>query len=76
MTTESHKFLCENKEYKFIAELLWGGVPVDRIWAEGTKLFQTEYKSILEKYPLLNKSVANGVIISVSTSAEMVPFTK
>lgn len=56
MTTEPHKFLCENKEYKFIAELLWGGVPADRIWAEGTKLFQTEYQSILEKYPLLNKS--------------------
>ena len=44
------------KEYKFVCELLWGCVPVDRIWAEETNLFKDKYKEILEKYPLLDKS--------------------
>jgi len=45
-----------NQQYKFICELLWGGSPVDRSWAEGTKLFELEAPKILEKYPMLDKS--------------------
>ncbi len=45
-----------NQQYKFICELLWGGPPVDRDWAEGTKLFEAEAPKILEKYPMLDKS--------------------
>ena len=44
------------QQYKFICELLWGGVPVDREWAEGTKLFMIEAPKILEKYSMLDKS--------------------
>lgn len=45
-----------NQQYKFVCELLWGGVPVYRFWAEGTKLFQTQAPIILEKYQMLDKS--------------------
>lgn len=45
-----------NQQYRFICELLWGGPPVDRPWAEGTPLFQREAPLILEKYPMLDKS--------------------
>lgn len=47
------------QQYKFICELLWGGSPVDREWAEGTKLFETSANEILEKYPMLDKSFFN-----------------
>ena len=43
-------------QYKFICELLWGGAPVDRGWAESSKLFQENASKILEKYPMLDKS--------------------
>ncbi len=43
-------------EYIFICELLWGGVPVDREWAENTVLFKTSAPIILNKYPLLDNS--------------------
>lgn len=45
-----------NQQYKFICELLWGGVPVDRGWAEETRYFKTEAPKILEMYPMLDKS--------------------
>lgn len=45
-----------NQQYKFVCELIWGGSPVDRDWAEGTKIFQTNAPLILEKYPMLDKS--------------------
>lgn len=45
-----------NQQYKFICEILWGGVPVDRDWAEGTKFFEAEAPKIIEKYPMLDKS--------------------
>lgn len=44
------------QQYRFICELLWGGVPVDRIWAEETKMFQTQAPLILAEYPMLDKS--------------------
>lgn len=44
-----------NQQYKFICELLWGTVPADRNWAEGTNLFKSEVDKILEKYPSLDK---------------------
>ncbi|HWY33354.1 MAG TPA: hypothetical protein VNX68_01830 [Nitrosopumilaceae archaeon] len=45
-----------NQQYKFICELIWGGTPVDKSWAQGTKLFIAEAPKILEKYPMLDKS--------------------
>ena len=45
------------KEYNFICRMIWGGAPVDRKWAEGTKLFESEAPKILEKYPMLDKSL-------------------
>lgn len=47
------------QQYEFVSRLLWGCVPVDRDWAEGTKLFETEAPKILEKYPMLDKSFFN-----------------
>lgn len=44
------------QQYKFVCELLWGGVPVDRVWAEGTNLFKQNASKILEEYPMLDKS--------------------
>ena len=48
-----------NQEYKFASEMLWGGVPIDRVWAEGTNLFKSQAHKILEKYPMLDKSDFN-----------------
>ena len=53
--------MAENKkysgpQYRFICELLWGGPPIDRAWAEGTRLFKEQAPKILEKYPMLDKS--------------------
>ncbi len=45
-----------NQEYKFACEMLWGGVPVDRTWAEETNLFKTQAPLILAKYPMLDKT--------------------
>ena len=45
------------KQYKFISEIIWGCVPIDRIWAEQTNIFQSKYKEILRRYPLLDKSI-------------------
>jgi len=45
-----------NQQYKFVCELLWSGVPIDKDWAIGTPLFQQETPKILEKYPMLDKS--------------------
>ena len=45
-----------NQQYRFICELIWGGAPVDRNWAEGTKLFQQECPKLLAEYPMLDKS--------------------
>ena len=45
-----------NQQYRFVCELIWGGAPVDRNWAEGTKLFQQESPKILVEYPMLDKS--------------------
>lgn len=46
----------DTQQYKFICELIWGGVPVDRDWVYETTLFKQEAPKILEKYPMLNKS--------------------
>ena len=54
MTTEPKKY--SSQEYRFICEILWGGPPVDRAWAERTRLFKEQAPKILEKYPMLNKS--------------------
>lgn len=43
-------------QYKFICELLWGGVPIDRQWAEGSKLFTVNAPLLLQEYPMLDKS--------------------
>lgn len=43
-------------EYKFISQLIWGCVPVERPFAEGTNIFKTNAKLILAKYPKLDKS--------------------
>ena len=45
-----------NQQYKFICEIIWGGAPIDRAWAEGTNLFKQRAPEILEKYPMLDKS--------------------
>ncbi len=56
METSKDKKLS-NQEYKFVCEILWGCVPIDRIWAEGTKLFEVEAPKILTQYPMLDKSL-------------------
>ena len=45
-----------NQQFKFVSELIWGNVPVDRIWAEETVLFKDQAPKLLEQYPMLDKS--------------------
>lgn len=49
-----------NQQYRFVCELLWGGVPVDRAWAEETPIFKKNAPDILKKYPMLDKSFFNS----------------
>lgn len=44
------------QEYKFVCELLYGNVPVDRKMTEESPYFQSNYKRILEEYPKLDAS--------------------
>lgn len=44
------------QQYKFVCELLWGSVPVDRVQSEETAMFKTRAPGILEHYPQLDKS--------------------
>ena len=45
-----------NQQYRFVCEMLWGGVPVEREWAEETAIFKANATRILKEYPLLDKS--------------------
>ena len=54
--TENKSSSLNAKQYRFVCELLWGGAPIDRNWAEGTKLFTSQATKILEQYPMLDKS--------------------
>lgn len=44
------------KQYKFVSELIWGGIPTNRIEAEQSPLFLNRVSLILEEYPELDKS--------------------
>ena len=43
-------------QYKFISELIWGGVPTNRKEAEESSLFKDRADKILEQYPKLDVS--------------------
>lgn len=57
-TTNSpqEKTKLTNKEYVFVCELIWGGAPVDRVWAEETPIFKEKAPKILKQFPKLDKS--------------------
>ena len=50
------KLTLSKQQFKFVCEMIWGGVPEDRSWAEDSKLFQTNAPLILKEYPMLDKS--------------------
>jgi dihydroneopterin aldolase len=45
-----------NIQYKFICELIWGVVPIDKNWALESDMFKNTASKILKKYPHLDKS--------------------
>jgi hypothetical protein len=45
-----------NAQFKFVCELIWGGVPVNRKEAEESAMFKSRAPEILERYPMLDKS--------------------
>lgn len=48
-------------QYKFLSEMIWGGVPIDRQWAEETGIFKEKSPKILKNYPMLDKSDFNVI---------------
>lgn len=60
-----------NAQYKFVCELLWGGVPVDKDWAIGCNLFKAEAPKILTLYPHLDKSFFEYRGLDTTTSKQM-----
>jgi hypothetical protein len=44
------------QQYDFVCSLIWGGIPVDRDWAEMSGLFKSMAPMILKTYPMLEKS--------------------
>lgn len=53
---ENEKSKYTPQQYKFICELIWGGVPVDRKQAEESAYFKDRADKILEQYPKLDVS--------------------
>jgi hypothetical protein len=53
---EINKSKYTTQQYKFISELIWGGVPVNRKEAEESSLFKANADKILEEYPKLDVS--------------------
>lgn len=53
---EINKSKYTAQQYKFISELIWGGVPVNRKEAEESAFFKDRADKILEKYPKLDVS--------------------
>lgn len=51
------KLKITNQQFKFVCEMLWGGIPVDKKWAEESELFKSNVKRILDNYPMLDKSI-------------------
>ena len=39
----------EEDEYVFICEKLWGGVPMDVAWAQGTNSYKEELEKLINK---------------------------
>ena len=39
-----------NSAYKFYAELIYGGVPVDREWAMGTQVWREKIGDLIKIY--------------------------
>lgn len=52
----NQKPLYSNAQFKFVCELLWGGVPVNRAEAEESTYFKSNVQLILDRYPSLDKS--------------------
>lgn len=48
------------KQYEFCCELIWGCIPIDRVWAEEMPIFKTRAPELLEKYPKLDESFLNN----------------
>ena len=44
------------QQYRFASEMLWGCEPMDRVWAEETPIFKSNFNRFLEKYPMMDKS--------------------
>ena len=53
---EINKSKYTAQQYKFISELIWGGVPTNRKEAEESSLFKDRADKILEQYPKLDVS--------------------
>lgn len=51
-----------DKEFKFVCELIWGGVPIDEYgkpdkqWADDKQIFKEKAPLLLERYPQLDES--------------------
>jgi len=54
--TENNLSKYSSQQYKFISELIWGGIPVNRKEAEESSLFKEKADKILEQYPKLDVS--------------------
>lgn len=52
----AEKSKLTKSQYKFVSEMLWGGEPIDRAWAEETSIFKSNYEEILRKYPMLDRT--------------------
>jgi hypothetical protein len=37
-------------QWEYCAELIWGGVPLDRLWGEESKLFIQKFPALMENY--------------------------
>ena len=57
MTKEIKNSEYSKKEFEFISQIIWGFIHIDREWAEETSLFKIKAKEILDKYPMLDKSI-------------------
>lgn len=57
MNKSSNQSKLTAQQYRFVSEMIWGGVPVERDWAEDTAIFKNSVDRILKEYPMLDKSI-------------------
>ena len=57
--SDKKKSNLSKDQYKFLSEMIWGNVPIERDWAEETNIFKEKSYILIKKYPKFDINVFN-----------------